>query len=283
MMAALVTTGLFASIAHAGTPMGPATAYLGEGRWSVSAEYGYEQTHLTASGTVFEQVTGNPTAYWNQLFKLNDLTSHMGFGTLAYGINENWDIFARVGAANAKDKFVAPASSTDAVDRQDNFDGTFGVAWGAGTRATFYRAGPWSFGGLAQFTWFRPGKSNLAVTDPLLPDESWVGDAELSYWQTQLSLAAAYQADKWQIWGGPFVQFVRGDLDFNGHGVLGGTNIGTLRWNSKVEEKSQVGGHVGVNWAVCDQFDLWVEGQITADSWMAGIGAVIMPAKSLGM
>ncbi len=158
-------------------------------------------------------------------------------------------------------------------------DGSFGLAWGAGTRATFCRAGPWSFGGLVQVTWFRPGSSSLSAVDPIPADEQWVGDVKLHYWEAQASLAAALQLDKVQIWAGPFLQFVRGDVDFSGHGVLSGSNLSTLSWSGKVQEASQVGGHVGLNWQMCDQFNLWVEGQITADSWLVGIGGVIIPEK----
>jgi hypothetical protein len=235
---------------------------------------------LTSSGTVTEQVLGQSSAFWVQAFRINDLTSNTFFGTLAYGISDNWDVFARLGAADGKDKIVALAASPTALERQANFEGSFGFAWGAGTRATFCRSGPWSFGGLMQVTWFRPGNSDFSVVDPIQPDESWVGDAKLNYWQAQASLAAAYQLDKLRLWAGPFLQFVRGNMDFSGNGVLNGSNLSTISWTSKVQESSQVGGHVGVNWELCDQFDLWVEGQITADSWLVGAGAVIIPEKA---
>jgi len=282
-MAALLGTAILVSLAAGGAPMGPATAYLGEGHWAVSGEYGYERIDLTAAGRVQERFLNDTTFFWTQPFEVDNLTSNMFFGTLAYGLSENWDIFARFGAADAKDKIVATPADTDSLERQGDFDGGFGLAWGAGTRATFYRSGPWSFGGLVQITWFRPGSSSFAIADPLIPDESWEGDVKLNYWQAQASLAAAFQADKWRFWAGPFLQFVRGNMDFKGNAVLSDTGVSSLRWTSKLQESAQVGGHVGVNWEVCDQFNLWVEGQITADSWLVGVGAVIIPEKSFDM
>jgi hypothetical protein len=260
--------------------MGPPAAYLGEGQWAVGGEYGYEQSNLTAFGTVTERFLAGTTDTWTNGFRIDDLASNMAFGTLAYGISENWDIFARVGASDAKDKLVLLPNESGALEAQDNFNGTFGFAWGAGTRVTFFRLGAWSFGGLMQVTWFRPGESSFAVTDPYIPDESWGGDVKLNYWQAQTSLAAAYQADRWCFWAGPFLQFVRGDMDFDGTGKVAGTGVSAISWTSKLQESSQVGAHFGTSWEVCDQFNLWVEGQITADSWLASIGGVFIPGKA---
>ncbi len=281
--AALFLTGILVSAAPAGAPLGPATAFLGEGRWAVGGEYAYEQMSLEASGTVTEQFLNDTTFFWTQPAQIDDLTSNMFFGTLAFGICDTWDIFARIGAADAKDKIVALQADADAVQRQNDFDGSFGLAWGVGTRATFYRSGPWSFGGLMQVTWFRPGSSDFSIDDPLIPDESWVGDMKLDYWQAQAALAATYQVDKWRFWAGPFLQFIRGDMDFNGTAVLDGAGVSTIRWTGDLQESTQVGGHFGANWEVSDVFDVWVGGQITGDSWLVGIGALLRPEKSFGI
>jgi hypothetical protein len=281
--AVLIVVGVLVSVAPAGAPMGPATAFLGEGRWSIGAEYGYEEMDLDAFGMVTERFLNDTTFSWTQPFRIDDFRSQMFFGTLAFGICDNWDIFARIGAADAKDTIVAVPADTDAVERQNEFDGSFGLAWGAGTRATFCRSGPWSFGGLMQVTWFRPGSSDFSVADPLIPDESWVGDVKLNYWQAQAALAATYQADKWRFWAGPFLQFIQGDMNFRGAAVLDGAGVSTIRWTSDIHESAQVGGHFGTNWEVSDTFDVWVEGQITGDSWLVGVGAMIRPEKSFGI
>ena len=277
---ALAVTAALVSVASGGAPMGPPTAFLGEGRWSVGAEYGYEQARMNSSGTVTERFLDDSEFFWTQSFEIDDLKSNMVFGTLGFGLSDNWDIFARVGASDAKGRILVPPADTDALARQDDTDGSFGFAWGAGTRATFCRTGPWSFGGLMQVTWFHPGDSSFTVADPLIPDESWVGDASLSYWQAQAALAAVYQVDALRFWAGPFLQFVRGDMDFNGNAVLNeGGGVSTIRWSSKLEESSQIGGHVGLNLELADEWNLWVEGQITGDSWLVGVGGVFVPGK----
>jgi len=277
LAAALLATSAFVSVAPGGAPMGFPGAYLGEGQWAVGAEYGYERTNLRAFGAVTEEFLAGSSHTWNSAFQIDDLTSHMGFGTLAYGISDTWDIFARVGAANARDTLFVRPADTDALQAQDNFDGSFGFAWGVGTRATFLRSGPWSVGGLVQVTWFYPGESNFAVPNPD-PAESWGGEVKLKYWQAQTSLAAGYQADRWRVWAGPFLQFIRGDMDFRSTDA--GVGVNSIRWSSKVQEDAHVGGHAGLACEVSDQFNLWVEGQVTgSDSWLVGVGAVFIPGK----
>jgi hypothetical protein len=279
--AVLIITGSLVAVAS-GTPMGSPTAYLGAGRWGFGAEYGYGQMDLETSGTVTE-VTGLLDTAWAQSFRMDSLKTNMAFGTIAYGLTDNWDLFARIGATDAKSTVVVLPAIVDAEKRQDDFDGSFGLAWGVGTRATLHKAGPWSFGGLAQITWFRPGDSEFAIEDPLIPDESWVGDTKLSYWQAQASLAAAFQADAWRFWAGPFLQFTQGDMDFSGNTSVGGVLTGTLNWSSTIDDSFQVGGHFGANWEICDQFNLWGEGQITSDAWMVGVGLVLVPEKAFGI
>ncbi len=281
-MAILAVTASFASVASGGAPMGLPNAWVDQGRWAVGGEYGYEQMNLESSGRVTQQIFGQEPAFWTQRFRIDDLASNMFFGTIAYGISENWDIFARVGAADAKGTVVALPASTDALTRQDDVDGSFGLAWGAGTRATLYRCGPWSFGGLVQVTWFRPGDSAFSITDPLQPDESWAGDAELKYWQLQASLAAVYQVENWRFWAGPFLQAVYGDLNFRGTSSLtDGPALSTIRWSSSIDESYEVGAHLGVNWELSNEWSLWAEGQITGDSWLVGVGGAFSPEKAL--
>ena len=280
---ALVAAGVCAAVARGGAPVGPATAIVGEGRWAVGAEYGYERSDLEAFGRVEQQFFGGASFFWTQPFRIDDLTSHMVFGTLAYGVCDTWDLFVRVGAANAKGTIVVLPADTDALTRQDDVDGSFGLAWGAGTRATFYRSGPWSVGGLMQVTWFRPGDSPFTVADPLIPDESWVGSVTLRHWQAQMAVAAAFEMDGWSLWAGPFLQFVRGNLDFTGAAVLDGAGVGTLRWTSEPQESSQIGGHFGARWELSPEWSLWLGGQITADSWLVGIGGAFSPERTFGL
>jgi len=211
---------------------------------------------------------------------------NMFFATLAYGVCDNWDLFVRVGAADMQDDITATA---DVVDygipgeySLGQLDSSYGLAWGFGTRATFCRFGPWSFGGLAQVTWFDPDDSDIAYADPVVPpgDETLVqvGEASIDFWQTQVSLAVAYEMESFRFWGGPFVQFIEGDFERSGSILFDGENFGdSFDASGDLREESQFGGFVGASLALAEQWTFWGEGQFTGDSWLVGVGFAFAP------
>ncbi len=302
----LVSMAILASTALGGAPMGPPMALMGEGKWGFGAEYGHENTDLNAQGTLrsLYTVDGAPIPYdFVETVKINDLAMNMIFADLAYGVCDNWDIFVRVGAADARDEVrgrsnspVNPVPADIELPAQlgviqdypiGSLDSNFGFAWGVGTRATFCRSGPWSFGGLVQATFFKPSDSDISYPDPLWgPGQGiqHVGTATLDFWQTQVSLAASYQVDTLRLWAGPFLQFVAGDFDRRGKIVYAdATPPDCFSASSDLQQESEIGGHFGGNWSINQQTDLWVEGQVTGDSWLVGIGLIFKPQETFGM
>jgi hypothetical protein len=299
----LAGVAILASVTYGGAPMGPPMALLGEGNWGLGGEYGHESANLRASGTLTAVYSNVPFEFVENL-KIEDLAMNMFFGTVGYGVCDNWDIFVRVGAADAADDAsgraniprISPAGPVDPNDLVDqlgipqsyrlgSIDSSFGFAWGVGTRATFCRSGPWSFGGLVQATWFKPGDSDISYTDPLWgPTVRHVGTASLDFWETQVSLAVAYQADTLRVWAGPLLQFVAGTFDRDGDILFAGVDSGdNFEASSDLQQESEIGGHFGADWGMSKQLDLWVEGQVTGDSWLAGIGLIFKPQETFGM
>jgi hypothetical protein len=270
--------------------MGPPIATLDEGQWSFGAEYGYETIDLRACGTFGSVYAGTPFDFVESL-RIEDLEMNMLFGNLAYGVCDNWDLFVRLGAADASGDMKATADVADfgVVGEYSlgNLDSDPGFAWGAGTRATFCRSGPWSFGGLMQVTWFYPGDSDIKYVDPVIPpgpgDVTQVGEASIELWQGQVALAVAYQMDTVRLWAGPFLQFIDGDLDRSGSVLFDGDDFGdTFSASADLEQESEFGAHFGVSWQLASQWNLWGEGQVTGDSWLVGVGLVVMTQESFG-
>jgi hypothetical protein len=280
---------VFASTALGGAPMGPPMALLGQGCWGFGGEYGHGSMDLEGNGKF--------SMAYDEKASINDLASDMFFATVGYGICDHWDVFARLGAANARDDVtgsgfipIDPRLPDDFVDVSrrcydlDGLDSNFGVAWGVGTRATFFRRGPWSVGGLAQGTWFYPRTSSVRYTDPIWPERglTHVGDATIEFWQVQISLAASCQVDTWRFWVGPFFQYVGGQYHRDGDIVYDdGSQSDAFRASSDVEladEASMFGAHFGATWGITKNFDLWAEGQVSLENaWSVGIGLIIKP------
>jgi hypothetical protein len=281
LAAAFLTLSVCISMASGGAPMGPPIATLSEGQWSLGGEFALERLDLEAFGTSTETYEGGSTVT-AQCLKIEDLEATMLFGTFAYGLCDNWNVFVRVGAADAQDDVILHTETNASADRF-GFDGDMGFAWGVGTRATFCRSGPWTFGGLVQVTWFNPGDSDFQYGDPADAVEGAVaGDASIDYWQTQVALTVACQIDTWTLWAGPFLQYVEGDLDLDGQIVLDEEIVGRFDCATDIEESSQFGGQFGANWGFADHWNLWVEGQVTGDSWLVGIGTAFIP-EALGL
>ncbi len=292
LITALMALSVCVSVASGGAPMGPPIAYLEEGQWSLGGEFAHEQMDLQGSG-MFQSVyvVAPPETFdFVETQRIRDLEMNMFFGTLAYGVCDNWNLFVRIGAADAQDDISA---TSDIIDlgipgeySLGQIDSSYGLAWGIGSRATFCRSGPWSFGGLVQVTWFEPGDSDIEYADPIVPpgnEAVQAGEASIDYWQAQISLAVAYQVDTLQLWAGPFLQFIEGDLERSGSILFDGVDFGdTFDASGDIREESQVGGHVGANWSFAEQWNLWVEGQVTGDSWLVGVGAAFTP-ESFGL
>ncbi|MBM4029728.1 MAG: hypothetical protein FJ280_30660 [Planctomycetes bacterium] len=276
-IAAFLAVSVGASVASGGAPMGVPQAFVGPGGWAIGGTYGREQMDLTASGTI--QGLAAP-----QDFEIENLQSNMFLATLAYGLRENWDVYVLAGVANAADDIVVLAPPVEGGEVRDSFRGGYGLALGVGTRATFLREGPWSVGGLAQLSWFRPGDSRFTGPDPYLPDTTWVGNVDLSYWQVQASVAAAYDAGPWRFWAGPYLRFLQGNMDFDGNVVVTGlVDTTPLTWSSSFDDSFNVGAHFGARWKMNAEWNLWLEGQITGDSWLVGLGAVFVPERGFDM
>lgn len=280
LRAVLVVAGVLGSVAFAGAPLGGPIAALEEQQWAVGLEYGYEKGDLEGHGSAVQR-TGGGSTYFLETVNINGLASRMIFGSLAYGVCDNWDLFVRLGAADAQDGVRVHRAPDGGSPERFSYDGAGGVAWGLGTRATFCLWGPWRFGGLVQTTWFDAKSSDLSSIDPGAADTVFVGSADLEFWQTQVALAAVYQIDTLSFSVGPFLQFVEGDLDRSGRILVSGIDSGSFQGSANVQETSQLGLHAGVDWEVTATINCRIEGQFTRDSWLLGIGGVVRPEHLL--
>ena len=279
--AALAIMARCGSVAWCGVPLGIPIATLEEQQWAVGLEYGYEETDLEAFGHRVRTLTEGGSSYAAESIRIETLQTRMIFGSLAYGVCDNWDLFLRLGVSDAQDGIRIDTLPTSGGPERFSYDGNYGLAWGLGTRATFCHWGPWRFGGSIQVTWFDPGDSDFSSPDPSAADTVFAGSADIDLWQTQVALAAAYQIDTLTFWAGPFLQFTEGDLCRHGRVLVDGVDSGSFSGSADIEETSQIGVHLGVNWEVSPELDCRMEGQFTGDSWLLGISGVIQPAQLL--
>ncbi len=250
------------------SPMGPPKAMLGQDRWDIGIEYGHQTMDLEAIGNVIDTTDGFVTIRKGK-HNINDLKSNIVMAKAGYGINDDWDAFVRLGLADAKGDIdrIFPDGATP--DNYKGFDGSFGLAWGFGTRATFWQDDEVCWGGLFQVTWLEPGDSSISLSG----DPVFSGTAEIEIWEVQIAVGPTWRVDdNFRLYGGPFLHFVNGDLDLSGQTVDMGSDI-RVEASGDIEEESQFGGYAGAHLDVDENTSCYIECQLTGDAWAIGLGA----------
>jgi hypothetical protein len=253
------------------SPMGPPKALFGLNRWSVGIEYGNQTMDLEADGTVSSIIVDPldvlPSVEYKH--KIDNLKSNILMVRAGYGLNDNWDAFVRLGLADAKGDIEYRNPVNASPFEYEGFDGSFGLAWGIGTRATFWQDDNISLGGLLQITWLEPDESSIGLSG----EPSFSGDAEIDIEEVQIAIGPTWRVnDSISIYGGPFVHFIDGDLDISGRTFDMGQEI-LLDTKGDIEEESQFGGYVGAHLDMGENTSCYIECQLTSDAWGIGIGS----------
>ncbi|MFC1603421.1 outer membrane protein [Planctomycetota bacterium] len=261
------------SAAFALSPMGPPKALLGQDRWDIGIEYGYQTMDLESVAKVQETdiISGQDdfTVVRKNKHNIDDFKSNLIMARAGYGINDNWDAFVRLGVADAQGdiEHIYPDGATP--DQYKGFDGGFGLAWGFGTRATFWQDDEVSWGGLFQITWLKPGDSSISLSD----DPQFSGDAEIEIREVQVAIGPTWRVnDTFRLYGGPFLHFVNGDLDISGRTVDMNAEI-LMETSGDIDEESQLGGYAGAHLYMNENTSCFIELQLTGDAWGIGLGA----------
>lgn len=264
---AVMLMGVYGSVAMAITPMGPPRATLQAGESLFGLEFEHGEMDLEAFGTVNVLDDGAPA--WESFFRkyeIESLESNTIMGRFGIGLWDSWDIFLRLGIADAQGELSEILSNgAPATDQYKDFDGSHGFAWGFGTRATFYEEGDTAWGGLIQLTWANPGDSDISIdTEP-----AFSGNAEINYWEVQVAVGPTIELDTFRLYGGPFLHFVNGDLDITGR------TTGVSQFDDpdiNIHEESQFGGYAGIQLYLGENSSLFTEFQVTGDVWGVGVG-----------
>jgi opacity protein-like surface antigen len=257
------------SAVYALPPMGPPKALLGQDRVEVGIEYGYRNMDLEAVGKVTDiQVSPEFITVRKGQHNIDNLKSNIVLGRAGYGINDNWDAFVRLGVVNAKGDIERIFPDNATPDKYEGFDGSFGFAAGFGTRATFWQGEHVSWGGLFQMTWEKPDESDISLSG----DTNFSGTAEIEIWEVQIAVGPTLRlVDGFCLYGGPFLHFVKGDLELSGQTVDMGSEM-RVEASGDIEEKSQFGGYVGASWGASeDIFHFFIELQFTGDAESVGL------------
>jgi len=264
----VIVLGVFSSSVFALPPMGPPCAGLNQGQWSVGFDYGYSEMDVEVSGPAFPSNQKDA--------EIEDFESNMYFGTIAYGVSNEWEIFTRLGMADVEfDADPEPANGSD-------FDGGSEFAFAVGTKRTLADNGNVKWGCLFQFLWSEADDKTTASTSygngAILGDGDPVPSGtkvDVDWYEIQLAMGPTIQvADGVCVYGGPFLHFMEGDLAAK-YTI---SEVGSFQEEYDLEQLSEFGGYVGgiveLGDALADA-TLHGEVQFTSDAFAFAIGANI--------
>ena len=166
----------------------------------------------------------------------------------------------------------AEFSGTNFWSFGENFDSNTDFAIGGGIKATFYEEGRLKIGGLVQVDW--------SELDGAIRPKDWpVADDTVQFDLVQVQIAAgpSYElTESAVIYGGPFVQFVRGDWEDVYSQIdeaTGGLLTSKKTWD--VVEDSYFGGYIGTQVEISENSTFLIEYQQTGSSYAIGAGMAI--------
>ena len=273
LVLAFLVVSMCSSVVLALPPMGPPKATVGQDQWTVGVGFSHGEMDLDARGTGQQDEGIGFQAPVSDKHEIEDLTTNIILGSLGFGISDSWDVFVSVGAADAEDDITEELAGGAVGNRYTGLDSSYEIAYGFGSRATFWEDGDVTWGGLFQIIWQNPdGSIDMRASDD--PTFTLTGDAELDFWELQVAVGPTWEGDNFRIYGGPFLHIVDGDIDLDTTGVDGAAATWRVISSGDIEEASQFGGYAGAQWLVNENTIANVELQFTSDAWAVGIGAV---------
>ena len=278
LVVALMVVSMCSSVVVALPPMGPPKAMVGQDQWTVGVGFSHGEVDLDTRGTGREDEGFGFFAPVSDKHEIENLTTNIILGSLGFGISDSWDVFVSVGAADAEDDITEELAGGAVGNRYTGFDSSYEIAYGFGSRATFWEDGDITWGGLFQILWQNPdGSVDLgAFTDPIARTDAFTltGDAELDFWELQVAVGPTWEGDNFRVYGGPFLHIVDGDIDIDTAGVDAADAPWRVVSSGEVEEASRFGGYAGAQWLMSENTIANLEIQVTADAWAVGLGAV---------
>lgn len=224
--------------------MGPPSAGLTKGQWGVGAEYSF-------SNMTIERQPVN----WGSAKRTIETDLHKVYGNISYGISENVTGFVRLGAATMDIDGTIIGGGNWEGDK-----GNWDFVWGGGIKATLSESPDVSWGFLAQFS-----EGDLGGDEKGLNDEAGnEGTYKVKLDEIQVAIGPTWKAAEGvKIYGGPFVQLVRG---------IWSDNFDGDKHPKPIKEEGWLGGYIGAAIDLAPNANLTVEYMLTDDAWAVAGG-----------
>jgi hypothetical protein len=240
----LVIAGLCGSTVLAVAPAGPPTAGLKAGQFSAGFGYAHGEADFEIDWKS-DFVSGIPKS------KVKNMKSDAYLAKFGYGISDDWEIYALLGAANSRGK----------IDTAD-FDGGHDFSGGFGTKYTFLKEKELSWGVVYQMVWGQGDDSyNLDLSDYGYGTAKI--DTDFKSYDVFLAAGPTYEMGNWRIYGGPALYYLNANLDIKYR------NITLVKGDV---DETLFGGYIGSEIDLDKNCSLYGEYMLTGDAWALGTG-----------
>jgi hypothetical protein len=254
--------------------MGPPTAELEQGQFSVGYNFMYSDTDYdTMQITVLDSWIpegGTPVSISRPgaKIKFGDVKVQRHYATISYGAAKWWEVYVQLGGADLKGKAKYPAE-TFSTDFGSDF------AWGLGTKVTFCDQGNVRWGTSVQMNWLDSSTSSNFSEVVGAGIESGIETTSFDTFDLLIAVGPTVDMGGWKLYGGPFYYYVSGDYQFEQNGSSSSPGYSeTFLWRESgdIEADSNFGAFIGTQLPLSDNVDMTAEFTFTGDSWAVGTG-----------
>jgi len=243
LLLAVVIVMVCSSAALALDPMGPPTASLGKGAYSLGVEWAWSQQDI-------EYRVDSGSSNTRRMLEIDPMNKI--YGNIGYGVADNVDVFVRLGAG-----WVDADRDTDySYSYNWDMDGDGSFIFGGGVKMTLWEQPGINWGALAQYSW----GSFEGEEDGYSPYYgNWRSqDYKLRMDELQIAFGPTWEATEGvSIYGGAFYHGVQGTLE---------QQRDSSRTRHSIEEESWLGGYIGTSIDVGQNCCVNVDGMFTRDA-----------------
>lgn len=267
LIVAFISLCFSSSVTFAITPLGQPAASLRDHWYGLGVEYSHTEIDLKA-----ENVEGNSYLHDGTI---EDVKIDLAMAKAGLCINNNWEVFAGLGAAKADlcDERTLPYGDSPALET-DKFDLDGDVSFAAliGTKATLYEKALLKAGVSCQLSWL---SLNGTLTKDLYRNDIFLStgkaDVDTDLFILQVAPGVSYQLFfGFSVYGGPLYQLIRGDIDAKGESGL----LVKTSGSADIKEDSSFGGWAGLHADIDIFTSIDVEYQLTGSSNTIGVSLV---------
>lgn len=268
--------------------IGPPTAELEKGQWSIGGNYTYSSQDLDKTSVTWKDywieyddlgdVYDEESDSWKYKLEIRNYNTNLYYGRLGYGLLDSWEVYGQIGLVDVK------AETKEEGDNEwhgYNLDNE--LAWGLGTKYTFIKKEKIDWGVALQLNMYRNSMDEKGTYETdwgggLIETGSWKETTDIDTLGVLIAVGPTVDMGGWKLYGGAMYQLLTAEYEFKDRGRWEDTDDFTGSWSDSASgdyDISSFGGYIGAQFSIQKKFNVKVEGLGTNNGWGVGTGIEI--------